>query len=34
MVAVDPSYGALFDAALTALLALDAVNQVLYPIED
>lgn len=34
MVAIDPSYGALFDAALTALLALDAVNQELYPIED
>jgi len=34
MVAIDPSFGALFDALLTAVLAMDAVSQTLYPVED
>lgn len=34
IVSVDPSYGALFDALLTALIAMDAVSGALYPLED
>jgi len=34
MVAIDPSFGALFDALLAATLAMDAVSQTLYPVED
>lgn len=34
MVAIDPSFGALFDALLAATLAMDAVAQTLYPVED
>lgn len=34
MVSIDPTYGALFDALLTATLAMDAVAQTLYPVED
>jgi len=34
IVAVDPAYGALFDALLAAALAFDAVSQELYPLED
>lgn len=34
IVAVDPSYGAVFDALLAAIIAFDALSQQLYPIED
>lgn len=34
MVSIDPSFGALFDALLSATLAMDAVSQTLYPLED
>lgn len=34
IVAVDPSYGAIFDALLAALLAFDALAAELYPLED
>jgi len=34
IVAVDPSAGSLFDALFTSVIAFDALNQVLYPIED
>jgi len=34
IVAVDPDYGAIFDDLLAALLAFDALSQVLYPVED
>lgn len=34
MVSIDSSFGALFDALLTATLAMDAVSATLYPLED
>jgi hypothetical protein len=34
MVAIDPSYGALFDTLLAALGAIDAISQELYPLTD
>lgn len=34
MVAIDSSYGALFDALLAAVLAIDAVSGTLYPLEE
>jgi len=34
IVAVDASYGAVFDALLTALIAFDALASELYPLED
>ena len=33
VVAVDPSYGAVFDDLLAAVLAFDALAQILYPLE-
>lgn len=33
IVSVDPSYGAIFDDLLAALLAFDALAQTLYPLE-
>lgn len=32
IVAIDPAYGALFDTLLSAVLAMDAVSQSLYPL--
>lgn len=34
MVSLDPTYGAVFDDLLAALLAFDALSGVLYPLED
>lgn len=34
IVSIDPSAGALFDTMLAAVLAMDAVSGVLYPIGD
>jgi len=34
VVAVDPSYGAVFDDLLSAVLAFDAIAQALYPLEE
>lgn len=34
MVAVDSSYGAVFDQMLAAALAFDALSQQLYPLEE
>jgi hypothetical protein len=34
IVAVDPDFGAIFDAMLTAVLAFDAIAVELYPLED
>jgi hypothetical protein len=34
MVAIDPEFGALFDALLLALGAINAVSAELYPLED
>lgn len=34
IVAVNPAYGAIFDDLLAALLAFDAIAQVLYPLDD
>jgi hypothetical protein len=33
MVVVDPASGALFDAMLSAVVAMDGVSNVIYPIE-
>jgi len=34
IVAVDPDYGEVFDLMFTSLIAFDALNQTLYPLED
>jgi len=34
MVAIDPSYGALFDQLLAALGAINAISAELYPLQD
>lgn len=34
IIAVDPDFGALFDALVAAVLAFDAVAAELYPLED
>lgn len=34
VVAVDPTYGAVFDDLLAAVLAFDAIAQAIYPFEE
>lgn len=34
IVAIDPSFGAVFDDLLAALLAFDSVSNTLYPLDD
>lgn len=33
LVAIDPSYGAIFDDLVSAVLAFDAISQTIYPLE-
>ena len=34
MVSIDPSFGAIFDTLLSAVLAMDAISATLYPLEE